>query len=134
IDPDAKVFARGAEVIVATTDAASHERQTAWKEAGAQVLVVPGDGGVDLRALIIECARRGWLELYCEGGARLGTALLRDDLVDRLEIHHGAVVTGAGPSIGDIGVGTMADAPRFSLVDVVRVGDDVVTTYLRRAS
>jgi hypothetical protein len=30
-------------------------------------------------------------------------------------------------------VGTMSDALRFSLVDVVRAGDDVITTYMRKA-
>jgi diaminohydroxyphosphoribosylaminopyrimidine deaminase/5-amino-6-(5-phosphoribosylamino)uracil reductase len=133
VGPGAAIFASEGEVILATTDAASHELQTAWKEAGAEVLVLPAAEGVDLDALVAEFARRGWLEVYCEGGARLATALVRRGLVDRLELHHGAALTGGGPVLGDLGVGTMSDALRFSLVDTVRAGDDVITTYVRKA-
>lgn len=136
VQPIAKVFAPGAEVIVATTDAAPHDRQTAWKEAGAEVVVLPKtDGGIDLNALIAELARREWLEVMCEGGGALATSLLRDGLADQLELYYGAVVVGrGGPDIGDIGVAALAAAPRFRLVSTDVFGNDVRVTYAREGA
>ncbi len=134
--PSAQVFAAGAEVIVATTDAAPHDRQTAWKEAGAEVLVLPATGGhVDLVSLNDEFARRDWLEVICEGGAALATALLRDRLVDRIELYYGGVTAGrGGPDIGDLGIATLGDAPRWRLVSSEALDNDVRLIYERESA
>ncbi len=136
VSPDANVFAAGGDVIVATTDRAPHDRHTAWKEAGAEVLVLPSvEGRVDLSALVDELARREWLEVLCEGGAQLATSLLRDDLVDRLELYYGAVLVGsAGPAIGDLGIPSLQDAHRLRLVEQEQLGDDIRVVYARVGS
>ncbi|MDQ4057520.1 MAG: bifunctional diaminohydroxyphosphoribosylaminopyrimidine deaminase/5-amino-6-(5-phosphoribosylamino)uracil reductase RibD [Actinomycetota bacterium] len=130
--PTARLFA-GGEVIVATTDHAPHEAQTAWKEAGAEVLQLPGHAArVDLDALIVALGRRGWLELYFEGGARLATSLLRADLVDRLDLHMGPVLLGrGGPELGELGVSTIAEGGRWRLLECKGAGDDVMASYER---
>ena len=128
----ARVFGPG-EVIVATSNTAPHEQQVAWKEAGAEVLVLPGDErGVDLPALIADLGRRGMTEVFCEGGGELATSLLRAGLVDRLEVHQGGVLLGAGgPEIGDLGIESMAETPRWKRVAVESVGDDVIVVWER---
>lgn len=133
VDESSSVFQAGAEVIVATTDTSPHDRQVAWKEAGAEVLVLPSrDGGVDLGALMDELARRPWLEVMCEGGGELATSLLRDDIAGRLEIYYGAVLVGrGGPDIGTLGVDTLSHAPRFRMVTHERLGDDLRAVYAR---
>lgn len=130
-DPGAALFESPGRVLMATTDACSHERQTAWKEAGAEVVVLPAtNGAVDLQALVRELAGRSWLEVMCEGGGELATSLLREDLVDRLELYQGGVMVGSGgPGVGDIGVGSIHDAPRFRLVAHERLGNDVRSVY-----
>jgi diaminohydroxyphosphoribosylaminopyrimidine deaminase/5-amino-6-(5-phosphoribosylamino)uracil reductase len=130
--PTARLFADG-EVIVATTNQVPHEAQTAWKEAGAEVLQLPGDASrVDLDALIAALGRRGWLELYFEGGARLATSLLGADLVNRLDLHMGAVLLGrGGPELGELGVSTIAEAGRWRLIGSRSAGDDVMASYER---
>lgn len=130
----AKVFASPGETIVVTTEASSHEAQLAWKEAGAEVVLVGSGpvGGVDLGALLDLLGRRGWHELYFEAGATLAAALLRDGLVDRLELHYGAVLLGAGgPELGDVGVASLSSAPRFEVVRVETLGDDVIVELER---
>jgi riboflavin biosynthesis pyrimidine reductase len=58
--------------------------------------------------------------------------LLRDDLVDRLELHHGPIMVGrGGPELGDIGVETMADGRAWTLARVERAGSDLITVYDR---
>jgi diaminohydroxyphosphoribosylaminopyrimidine deaminase/5-amino-6-(5-phosphoribosylamino)uracil reductase len=119
-----------AVVIVATTDSSSHEAQTSWKEAGAEVLVLePSDEGVDLRHLLQELGSRDVLQVYCEGGAELATSLMKHRLVDRLQLHYGPKVAGGdGPSIANLGVGSMADAIAWTPTDVARVGGDLLVT------
>ena len=129
----ARLFVSG-EVIVITTDGCPHEVQTRWKEAGAEVSVLPRSSlGVDLEAMLDALGQRGWLEVYVEGGGRLSTSLLRADLVDRLDIHHGPVLLGGGgPEIGELGVTTMNDARRWRLLSSESVDDDVLMSYERK--
>lgn len=130
----AKVFTGPGEAIVVTTQECSHEAQLAWKEAGAEVVTISsrGSGGVDLSAALAAFGRRGWHEIYVEAGPTLAGALLRDDLVDRLELHYGPVLLGAGgPELGDLGVTSIGDARRFEVVSVERLGEDVVVELER---
>jgi diaminohydroxyphosphoribosylaminopyrimidine deaminase/5-amino-6-(5-phosphoribosylamino)uracil reductase len=126
ISSSSRLFSLDGPAIVATTNRSAHEMQTSWKEAGAEVLVLPERAGrVDVGALLEELGRRDFLEVYCEGGARLATTLLRDDLVDRIEATYGPVVLGAGgPELGALGIASMADATRWKTVSVARMGDD----------
>ena len=129
---DAKVFAAEAPVLVATTEAAGHDAHLEWKEAGAEVVVLPETvDGIDLHALMTSLGQRPMVHVLCEGGAELATSLLRADLVDRLEIHFGPVLTGGGPTLGDLGVTSMGDAPRWTLLDVGRYGSDAVLGFER---
>lgn len=128
VAPNARVFEMQGEAIVATTDSSSHDRQTEWKEAGAEVLVLPPQNeGVDLEALLSGLAARGWLEVYCEGGAALATSLLRRGLVDRLELHLGPVLVGeGGPAIGSLGIDSLDDAQRWRVQEAELEDGDVV--------
>jgi len=128
----ARLFQRD-QVVMVTTVSSPHEQQLGWKEAGAEVLVLPAaPGGVDLDALIVEAGRRGLLEIFCEGGAALATSLLAQGLVDRLEVHLGAKMVGyGGPSIGDLGVTTMDDALGFELKESHGSAGDLIAIYAR---
>jgi diaminohydroxyphosphoribosylaminopyrimidine deaminase/5-amino-6-(5-phosphoribosylamino)uracil reductase len=132
----AKVFAAGADVIVATTRRAPVGVRDEWASAGADVLVLDeNDSGVDIRELMKNLGSREFLEVYCEGGGRLATSLLGHDHVDRLELHYGAVLLGrGGPDIGDIGVDGIDAAPRWRVVDVSQLGDDVLVRLDRLGS
>jgi diaminohydroxyphosphoribosylaminopyrimidine deaminase / 5-amino-6-(5-phosphoribosylamino)uracil reductase len=133
VSPGARLFSDESFTIVATTERAPHEAQLALKEAGAEVLVLPADedGLVDLDALLSALGRRGVAEIYCEGGALLASSLLKLNLVQGLEIHRGVVVTGGGPSMSDLGISSLQEAPRWRLISSRPVGDDVVSTYER---
>jgi diaminohydroxyphosphoribosylaminopyrimidine deaminase/5-amino-6-(5-phosphoribosylamino)uracil reductase len=128
----ARVFDREGTLVIAT-DAMSHEHSVALKEVGAEVLVLPrGAGGIDVRELLIVLGARNITEVFCEGGGTLATGLLRADLVERLELHHGPVLLGrGGPEIGDLGVGDIKDGMTWRLRDVERFGGTVMTTYER---
>jgi diaminohydroxyphosphoribosylaminopyrimidine deaminase/5-amino-6-(5-phosphoribosylamino)uracil reductase len=128
--PTARLF-DGGNVVMTTTARCPHEVQVAWKEAGAEVAVLPGSEGVDLSALLDLLGARDVIEVYCEGGARLATALFAHDLVDRLDVHYGPVLVGSGPALGEMGVGSMGDARRWRMETVERAGDDVMISLVR---
>lgn len=130
---DRRVFDDGASTIVVTTAETAPEVRSAWKEAGAEVLEVgAGRSGIDLEAMLDLIGARGVTEILCEGGARLATSLLEADLVDRLEVHVGPLVLGAGgPGIGDVGVASMSSARRFVPVSTTASGSDSILVFER---
>ncbi|MGH2754335.1 MAG: dihydrofolate reductase family protein, partial [Actinomycetota bacterium] len=67
------------------------------------------------------------------GGAALATTLLRDDLVERVEVNLGPLfLGGGGPDIGSLGLDTIGDAEHWTTIDVSRWGDDALMTLERR--
>ena len=93
------------------------------------------DGRVDLRALLEALHRRERRHVLLEGGPTLAAAAVRAGLVDRLVAYVAPALLGAGPPLmGDVGVDTIADALRWDLVDVTRVGGDVRLTLRPPAS
>ena len=128
-----RIFEDG-EAIVMTMISCPHATKTQWKEAGAEVVEVPHSpgGGVDLHAVVENLAARGWLEVYCEGGAALATSLLRDELVDRLDLYYAPIVVGGnGIGIGDLGVDTIGAAHRWKTLRSTRLGSDTLLTLAR---
>lgn len=125
----AKVLAVPGETIVAVGTSCSSERQIELKQAGAEVIVLPpgpGGRGVDVGTLMAMLGERGMLEVYCEGGPTLATGLLRANVVDRLELHLGPMLLGEGARLGDLGVGSIAQAPRWEVRSVERIGSDAI--------
>ena len=85
--------------------------------------------GHDPRQALTVLARAGVRHAWLEGGATLAAAFLREGLVDEVIAYLAPVLLGAGrPLVGDLGIATLADALRFELVDVTRVGTDVRLT------
>ncbi len=112
-----------APVLVLTGKEAPPERRRALERAGAEVLEVPGaTNGVDLGSALDVLWDRGIRTVLCEGGARLGTALLRAGVVQRLVLYYAPVL------FGEAGVPAFPGAPEGPvgrIVDVRSLGRDV---------
>lgn len=79
-----------------------------------------------LAALHARDIRHVWLE----GGPTLAAAFRRAGLIDRTIAYVAPVLLGAGrPAVTDFGVDTLSSAPRFTLHEVVRLGDDIRASY-----
>lgn len=62
---------------------------------GAEVIPVPRGGeGLDLEAALDQLGERGIDSIFCEGGGRLGSALLQARLVDRLYLFYAPFLLG----------------------------------------
>jgi len=121
IPPDRKVMSRGALVYSPS-------------EAAPGAVVLPGEGGVDLVAVLDHLGAAGIVDLMVEGGPTLSAALLREGLVDRLVVYLAASIGGGvgTPAFGGR-FATLADAVPLEIVDVVRMGPDVRVTCTRVA-
>lgn len=65
-------------------------------------------------------------DVLLEGGPTLAGAFVATGLVDRVLAYLAPTLLGAGPAaLGDAGVGTIAEARRFEVESVARVGADV---------
>ncbi len=123
-----------APTLVVTTERAADDSQRAWLAAGAKVLTVPPaatGAGVDLAATLEVLAGLGVLQALVEGGAALSGSLLDAGLADRLVTYVAPTVLGRDgrPALDLAGPARIAEAPRWHLVDVARVGTDVRLDY-----
>ena len=99
-----------------------------WVATAAEV-GADASGRVDLRRLLESLYVRERRHVLVEGGPTLAGALVAAGLVDRVVAYVAPALLGAGPAaLGPAGVGTIAAAHRWRLVDVVRLGDDVRLT------
>jgi diaminohydroxyphosphoribosylaminopyrimidine deaminase/5-amino-6-(5-phosphoribosylamino)uracil reductase len=123
-----------APTLVVTTDAVADRAPRAWLAAGAKVLTVPAattGAGVDLVATLEVLAGLGVLQALVEGGAALSGSLVEAGLADRLVTYVAPTVLGRDgrPALDLAGPARIADAARWRLVDVARVGTDVRLEY-----
>lgn len=124
--------AREVPVWMIHTAAATTAARTDWAATGARLIEVPGrEGHADLTAALRHLAAEGLTRVFCEGGADLAAALIRADLVDELaHFGAGALIGAEGrAALGGLDLGTLAHAPRLTLIDVTPVGADTLTRW-----
>lgn len=106
-----------------------------WAGIGATLIPVPvaRGGQLDAAAMMAALGQAGLTRVFCEGGGALAAALLQAELVDRLVLFSAGKVMGAEgwPALGAMGIDALAEAPRFALSEVCRVGDDVMQVWER---
>jgi diaminohydroxyphosphoribosylaminopyrimidine deaminase/5-amino-6-(5-phosphoribosylamino)uracil reductase len=79
-----------------------------------------------------DVARLPGQRLLVEGGAQTAAAFLAADLVDRLLLYRAPILIGGGRTIGDIGLGDLADAHgRWRAADTRMLGSDRLDVYER---
>ncbi len=77
----------------------------------------------DPQAALADLWARDRQHVFLEGGPTLAAAFLRAGLVDEIVAYVAPALLGAGqPAVGDLGIGTIADALRLELREVVAVG------------
>lgn len=108
---------------------------TTWTAKGATGLPCSiAAGQVDPASVMQALAAQGITRMFCEGGGLLAASLLSAGLVDALLVFTAGMAMGAEgtPSLAAMGVADLADAPRFQLAQVQRVGDDIMHQWVRR--
>ena len=126
---DARLLRAPGRTLVAVADA-SPEREAALRDAGGEVVVLPGaDGRVNLRPLLQHLGGREVTALLVEGGGTLLASLFREGLVDKVCAFVAPVLIGGreAPTPWDgAGAQAIGDAMRLERVTVERLEDDLM--------
>jgi diaminohydroxyphosphoribosylaminopyrimidine deaminase/5-amino-6-(5-phosphoribosylamino)uracil reductase len=115
----------------ASTPAAARQ---SWEKAGARLIELPEATGVlDPTAMLAALGEAGLTRVFCEGGGQLAASLLAAGLVDDLAVFAAGTMLGADgrPAVGPLGLQALADAPRFRLGSVERIGGDTLSLWSR---
>jgi diaminohydroxyphosphoribosylaminopyrimidine deaminase/5-amino-6-(5-phosphoribosylamino)uracil reductase len=137
VDPGARLFSvqrRRRPVVVAVGPAARAEARGNLKADGAELweLEESAPGRLSLLGVLTRCHEAGVNHVLVEGGAEVFTSVLREAVADELEVFIAPVIIGADGRdvIGPMGALVLADAKRFSLHKVRRLGPDVMLHLL----
>jgi diaminohydroxyphosphoribosylaminopyrimidine deaminase/5-amino-6-(5-phosphoribosylamino)uracil reductase len=124
--PTARALIGGNTLVVCAEPDA--ERAAALRHAGAEVLSLSGsDGKVDLRALMIELARRGCNEIHGEAGAGLSGAMIAAGLADEVLAYFAPTLLGAtARGMFELpGLADLTERRDAHMADVRRTGADL---------
>ena len=123
---DARLLDGGRVLIAGAVEDA--ERIAALQRRGADVLILPNNGGkVDLPALMTELGRRGINEVLAESGFKLNGSLLREGCVDELILYLAPSIVGdeARGLFNLPALDSLADKRQLVFRDVRQVGRDL---------
>ncbi|MDX2478803.1 MAG: bifunctional diaminohydroxyphosphoribosylaminopyrimidine deaminase/5-amino-6-(5-phosphoribosylamino)uracil reductase RibD [Desulfuromusa sp.] len=133
ISPECRILKQKslAKTLIATIST-DQRKILALQNRGAEVVVLPTDSAkVSLSALWEELGRRQVQTLLLEGGSTLATAVLKNDLIDRLMLYVAPKLLGGSPGIGifsGVGCTEMSDALKLEDLHYEMVGDDLLIT------
>ena len=123
--------------IVSTAALGQDGRHEAWRQAGVDIIEVAADaeGRPALTAAFEALAASGLTRVLVEGGGRLAAALLRTDLVDRIEWFRapGAIGGDGVPALAALGIDRAGDMARFRRLSSASLGEDVLDTLVPAA-
>lgn len=123
---NAKILDGGRVLVAGAVEDA--ERISALQRRGAEVLILPNNGGkVDLPALMTELGRRGINEVLAESGFKLNGSLLREGCVDELILYLAPALAGddARGLFNLPALSSLADKRELAFRDVRQIGRDL---------
>ena len=126
---ESAVLAGEARTYVLTSKAATEDRRSELRDAGAELVVAGGDR-VDLADAFASLERRGVARTMVEGGGELIFSLFEAGLVDTLSVYVGNVIVGGrdAPTLAD-GEGFVSSFHELELASVERVDSGVVLAW-----
>lgn len=115
---------------------ANEEKEKELKDKGVILLKVGmTDGHLDLNELMDKLGQMEIDGILLEGGGTLNYSALKEDIVEEIIAFVAPkIVGGAGtftPVTGE-GIGLMSKAKEFRLIDMEKINDDIMLTYIRR--
>jgi diaminohydroxyphosphoribosylaminopyrimidine deaminase/5-amino-6-(5-phosphoribosylamino)uracil reductase len=113
------------------------DKQAELVNAGAEIVLLEADerGHLDLGMVVSDLADRGIKSVMVEGGADLAGAVIKTNLIDRIEWFRAPILLGDdGKSvISALGLETLDFAPMFDRIAVHEFGRDLWESYRRKS-
>ena len=124
--PDAPLFIAGRAVFIYAA-VPNGLKQQALEARGATVVYLPdANGKVDLRAMLLDLARRDINELHIEAGHKLNGSLVRANLVDEFLVYLAPKLLGQGSGMADFGpLAALAEAVELDFISTESIGPDL---------
>lgn len=121
-----------AYTVIATTEGAPAERRAGLMAAGAEVMVVPGEGTrVDLVKLMEMLAEKQITGVLIEGGGQINGAALNAGIVDKVAWFLAPKIIGGDAAPGPVrgeGIASLGDAIKLHDMSIERLGEDLLVT------
>jgi len=132
----ARLFSEPGEILMAVGKLVTPEGETAFAQAGAELLELPTAGGlVDLKRLLKALGEREITSVLVEGGETILGSLFDSRLVDKVIAFIAPIIIGgkeAKTAVGGKGVDKVVDSLNLERVTVKRLGEDLmVSGYVR---
>jgi diaminohydroxyphosphoribosylaminopyrimidine deaminase/5-amino-6-(5-phosphoribosylamino)uracil reductase len=82
----------------------------------------------DFSELVSQLLERGIKYVFVEAGSELGTAMMRENLIDEIMLFQAPSILGGGRNfIGDLGISTLAERKNLEVLAVREIGKDIFT-------
>ncbi len=108
------------------------EKIRALEKEGVEVLMAPvKEGRLDLHEVLRELYFKEIMHILVEGGSITSTSFVREGLFDRVWVYVAPILIGKGKTLGDIGIGSLSQAPRLKLRRVQTLEEDIAIEYVR---
>ncbi len=121
-------------VVAVVGPAATPEGKAALAAAGVQLIETSdGANGLNLEEALEALAEQGVTRVLVEGGARVASSLLADDLLDEIVLFRAPVVVGPDGvrALEGYALSAIERSPRYRQIDAAIIGDDQMRRYVR---
>lgn len=124
----AKIIGNDGKCLIVTTQQADSKIADALTSKGAEILTVQSENGrVNLKALMKQLASRGILTVMSEGGAKVLSAFLSENLADYVKFFVSPRIFGEGQSLSlNMNFSDVTEAFKLESTEIKKLGDDVM--------
>lgn len=114
-------------VILATTEKADIHQLKALQKSGVEIIKTSGKDKVDLNELLFKLGKMNISSVLVEGGPKLLTSFLREELIDKLIMFLAPKIIGGDGknAIDDLNINKMENTYKMKAVKIQRIGQDI---------
>ncbi|NNU16052.1 bifunctional diaminohydroxyphosphoribosylaminopyrimidine deaminase/5-amino-6-(5-phosphoribosylamino)uracil reductase RibD [Parvularcula sp. ZS-1/3] len=132
---DAKLLTTPGVTLIVGHEDADSSRASALEDAGAEVVLLLGEGRPDIKELLRLLKERGQNDVMIESGGTLLGAAFDADVIDEVWAFTAPMILGAGrPAIASKGRTSLANALRLEKTEIEKLGQDTLLRGLKKRS
>ncbi len=125
--PTSKVVDESAKTIIAVTESVDREKLNLYPKNVE--IIFAGQSMVDLKKVVAELYSMGIRRLMVEGGGTLINSLLRDGLIDEINIYYGGMIIGGKNSPTPVDGNSFKKPIKLKLLNLQQLGDGIFARW-----